>query len=112
MFWEFYCQLPSVGWLNIDYLPGLGDLFPVAYGEKSNKNEDIPSCFEKLLSLKAEAINKDDPSDASFVFITDTHTPFNRMLSPRLIGYLLSHTQMDIVVWGGVQLVHGEIKRQ
>lgn len=73
----------------------------VAYGEKSNKNEDIPSYFDKLLLSKAEAINKDESSVASFVFITDTHTPFNRMLSPKLISYLLSHTQMDIVVWGG-----------
>lgn len=56
-------------------------------------------------SDKISLINANDSDSGangdSFVFITDTHFPYNMGQSPKLIKHIIEHTSVNNVFFGG-----------
>lgn len=79
-----------------------------------DKWSDIPSYFMHQLTSKVGEIRGKSGEGASFIFVTDTHVNANAMHSPQLIRWMLDHTNIHIVIWGGdaINSHGGEIEKQ
>ena len=68
-------------------------------------NLPVPAYYNNYLTEKIAKFNElfknDSAYNAAFVFITDVHYPSNRGQSPALIKYILRHTLIRKVFYGG-----------
>ena len=66
----------------------------------------VPDYYKSHIEEKANYIAniiepKNDGNADEFIFATDTHVRDNMMSSPMLINYLIKHTNVNKVFWGG-----------
>ena len=74
----------------------------------SDPTAALPDYYTEYMAEKITAINDKDcligNHGDSFVFITDTHTPRNKMYSPALIKEIVNNTAVRFVINGGDSL--------
>lgn len=71
----------------------------------SNKIDDLPSYWVDYFETKQTELTESDMDlgfgGVSFAFVTDVHINTNNKVSPSVIKYILTHTNIDTVICGG-----------